>query len=89
MDEKDASPTIKDNAIKSIPKSVKFDIYQREGVAYYILVNPHEKVAKVYGLKDGRFIKQGDFHKENYEFNIGHCNISFDFSKIWREVGRE
>ena len=65
-------------------ENLKFSLYEREGVKYYILVYPTEKKAKVYFLKDGKYIKEGDFSLEKYEFNLKECNIVFDFSFIWR-----
>ncbi len=63
---------------------LKFELYQHEGVSYYTIVYPKKNIAKVYKLKDGRYIKVDDFSDETYNFNIDECNIDFDFSKIWR-----
>lgn len=65
-------------------EKVKFEIYEREGVKYYILVYPETKIAKSYELKDGRYIKMGDFSDEKGKFFLENCEIEFDFSKIWR-----
>lgn len=66
-------------------ETVKFEIYQKEGVLYYILVNAQNKVAKVYKLhEDGRFVKQGDFENESFTFKVNECTLNFDFSTIWR-----
>jgi len=42
-------------------------------------------VAKVYELKDGRYIKVCDASDEVVNFNLKECNatINFDFAKIW------
>jgi Uma2 family endonuclease len=69
-------------------EKVKFKIYEREGVKYYILVYPDTKIAKVYKLKDGRYIKDGDFSDEKTVFNLPSCDIEFDFSRIWRRKGK-
>ncbi len=65
-------------------EKVKFEIYESEGVKYYILVYPDDKVAKAYELKDGRYIKMGDFSDELTTFKLPGCEIEFDFSSIWR-----
>ncbi len=70
-------------------EKVKFEIYEREGVGYYILVYPDDKVAKVYELKEGRYIKMGDFSDEKAKFLLDGCEIEFDFSKIWRVKSAE
>ena len=45
----------------------------------------HEEIAKVYKLKDGRYIKVCDASDEVVEFGIESCQekLEFDFSKIW------
>ncbi len=65
-------------------EKVKFEIYEKEGVKYYILVYLETKVAKAYELKDGRYIKMGDFSDEKRTFFLPDCEIEFDFSRIWR-----
>ncbi len=66
-------------------KELKYNLYEEEGVTYYIIVDPVESVAKVYHLKDGRYIKLIDATDETIEFILNECNqnIKFDFNKIW------
>ncbi len=63
--------------------NLKFDLYEREGVLYYILVYPGDRVAKVYRWKDGRYQKVRDSSDESVEFDIGVCKFDFDFGRIW------
>ena len=64
---------------------LKFNLYEQEGVQYYIIVNPQERVAKVYELKEGRYIKVVDATDEKVIFTLKECEkeLEFDFSKIW------
>jgi Uma2 family endonuclease len=64
---------------------LKFDLYQSEGVKYYILVYPEIKKAKVYQLIDLVYKKMGDFSDEVYTFEADSCKIDFDFNFIWRK----
>lgn len=66
-------------------KTIKYDLYEKEGVNYYIIVDPDEEMAKVYELKNGRYIKVCDATDEIVVFDIKECETSFefDFSKIW------
>ena len=66
-------------------KGLKFNLYESEGVKYYIIVDTKEKIAKVYELKEGRYIKVCDASDESVIFDIKECNskLEFDFSKIW------
>lgn len=66
-------------------EKLKFDLYQREGVKHYVLVYPGRRVAKVYQLQDGRFVKRADVVRENLGFEVGSdCRIDFDFARIWQ-----
>ena len=65
-------------------EKLKFEIYQREGVKYYILVYPDEKLAKIYELIDGRYAKLIDATDEVVKLDLKNCSIDFDFSKIWQ-----
>ena len=65
-------------------ETVKFEIYEREGVQYYILVYPDDLRAKAYTLKDGRYIKAGDFTHETLYFEEIGCDLSLDFEKVFR-----
>ncbi|MEA3331954.1 MAG: Uma2 family endonuclease [Campylobacterota bacterium] len=66
-------------------KGLKYDLYEQEGVGYYIIVDPEEEIAKVYELKDGRYIKVCDASDEVVEFKVKECDekMEFDFAKIW------
>ncbi|RTZ75479.1 MAG: Uma2 family endonuclease [Gammaproteobacteria bacterium] len=61
----------------------KFTLYEREGVLHYVIVDPEERLAKVYSLHEGRLIKTLDATHESFLFDLGPCTIDFDFSKIW------
>ena len=66
-------------------KTVKFDLYEKEGVEYYIMADPEDEVAKVYRLKDGKYIKLCDATDEKIKFELKGCEDikAFDFAKIW------
>lgn len=66
-------------------ETVKFDIYEEEGVQYYILVYPDDLRAKVYSLKDGKYIKVGDFTHEMLRFDDLKCDVSLDFANVFRK----
>jgi Uma2 family endonuclease len=66
-------------------ETVKFDIYEAEGVQYYILVYPDDLKAKVYRLKEGRYIKVGDYTHEILKFDHTLCNISLDFAQVFKK----
>ena len=63
--------------------NLKFNLYEQEGVKYYIIVDYDDEVARVYHLQNGRYIKLVDATDETIEFDLEKCQIEFDFSKIW------
>jgi Uma2 family endonuclease len=64
-------------------QSTKFRLYEEEGVKHYIIVDPKEQVAKVYQLQNGKFIKVLDATDECCDFDLGKCQIAFEFASIW------
>ncbi|BBP42838.1 Uma2 family endonuclease [Thiosulfativibrio zosterae] len=65
-------------------RNLKFELYEREGVKYYVIVDPETQVAKLYQrFADGRFVKQIDAEKQQFVFDLGECQLAFDFSLIW------
>ena len=64
---------------------LKFQLYEKEGVAYYVLVYPEKNIAKVYRWINGSYQKQGDYSKGELEFDLGGCSVVLDLSTIWRD----
>ena len=62
---------------------LKYRLYEAEGVKYYGLVDPDEKVVKIFELKDGRYVKKGDAEREIVRFTLEDCEFAFDCRKIW------
>ena len=64
-------------------RKTKYDIYEREGVKYYVIVDPIEHIAKVFELASGRYKKLIDAGEEMVAFDLGPCEIQLDFGRIW------
>jgi len=62
---------------------IKFDLYQREGVRYYVLVYPEAQKAKVYQLIESEYRKEGDFCDERHRFVLSKCTFDLDFAQLW------
>jgi len=60
---------------------IKKEIYEKEGVKYYIIVYPDLKKAKIF-INNGIFVKAKDIENEKFTFEFD-CEIEFDFSEIW------
>jgi Uma2 family endonuclease len=65
-------------------RGLKYDLYEEEGVLYYVIVNPLENMAKVYTLNsEGKYMKIADVQKDSVDFVLDDCVFTFDFTKIW------
>ncbi len=63
---------------------LKFSLYEREGVRYYAIIDPDDRIVKIYRLNsEGRYIKMADVYEETIAFVLDGCDISIDFSKLW------
>ncbi|WP_022852585.1 Uma2 family endonuclease [Thermodesulfatator atlanticus] len=71
----------KSTAFKDL--NIKYKLYEKEGVKYYVVVNVEDTIAKVYELKDYRFVKIADAINDKVKFDLEGCEIEFDFSLIW------
>ncbi len=65
-------------------ETLKFSLYEQEGVKYYILIYPQELIAKVYKNSNGKFQKVGDFDTETLSFKDLKCELDFDFNAIFK-----
>lgn len=65
-------------------EKIKFEIYEREKVPYYIIAYPDDLKAKVYKLENGKFDKQGDMTNESFKFEGLHCEVEIDFDNIFK-----
>ncbi len=64
-------------------EGLKFELYEREGVEYYVMVFHELKKAKAYKLVDGKYRKLRDITEEVVEFELGECKISLDFGQVF------
>ncbi|WP_457600516.1 Uma2 family endonuclease [Hydrogenivirga sp.] len=63
----------------------KFYIYEREGVEYYVMVDPDTEEVEVYRLKEGKYSLASKFLREGeFTFELGSCMPKLNFSKLWR-----
>jgi len=68
---------------KKKDRTIKYNIFQEQGVKYYILVEPKGNFAEVYKLVDGYYKLEGEFTIERYSFEIDDCKIDFNFENIF------
>ncbi|GAB4419556.1 MAG: hypothetical protein OHK0032_15440 [Thermodesulfovibrionales bacterium] len=61
---------------------LKFQLYEREKVPFYVLVYPELKKARIFRLKGKRYNKIADCTDQTFEFETG-CRFRVNFGKIW------
>jgi len=64
-------------------RNVKYKLYEKMGVAYYILVDPSARVAEIFALKNGKYEKIKNAQNEVVSLSTQSCEVAFDFKKIW------
>ena len=63
----------------------KFQIYEEQGVKYYVIVDPDSQEVEVYQLKEGNYELACKFKRDGeFTFDLGECRAKLNFSKIWR-----
>jgi len=68
---------------KKKDRTIKYNIFQEQGVKYYILVEPKGNFAEVYKLINGYYKLEGEFTDEKYLFEFNNCKINFEFKNIF------
>ena len=73
----------KSTALKDV--TTKFKLYEREGVQFYIIVEPNSEVADVFKLIDGEYQLEKKFTKEDsYSFELENgCKTHVDFGNVF------
>ena len=73
----------KSTALKDVTS--KFELYQREGVLFYIIVEPHTELSDIFRLTDGKYqlIKKAT-REDEYLFEYGEeCSTKIDFANVF------
>ncbi len=70
---------------KKIDRNTKYNLFQNQGVKYYIIVEPKGSFAEVYKLINGFYELQGEFTNEKYKFDMENYSIKFNFLHIFNK----
>ena len=73
----------KSTALKDV--TTKKALYERTGVLYYIIVEPHTEIADIYRLTEGQYTHLGKYTKEDrVTFDLSAaCKTAIDLSKVF------
>jgi len=64
-------------------KTLKFDLYESQGVKYYVIVDIAAKSAIVYEYINDKYTKVLETGNESFTFDLEVCSAEFSFEKIW------
>jgi Uma2 family endonuclease len=65
-------------------RHIKYEIYESQGVKYYVIVDSEKNLAEVFELKNMFYVKIIEAKNETVHFDLdSECKIEFNFSEIW------
>lgn len=73
----------KSTALKDV--TTKFDLYEKQGVLFYIIIEPNSEISDIFKLIDGEYQLMKKATKEDvYTFELSNdCSSSIDFSTVF------
>ena len=65
-------------------RHLKYELYEEQGVKYYLIVNPVDETIEIYCL-DQSYQLVSNINKVDakFEFSVKDCQFQMDFSGIW------
>ncbi|MEJ5338769.1 MAG: Uma2 family endonuclease [Aquificaceae bacterium] len=67
---------------RQMDEGLKFELCEREGVKYFVLVYPDEKEVKVFELSVGKYREKMD-----KRFSLGRCEVEINFKEVFGGSG--
>ncbi len=67
---------------RQIDEGLKFELCEREGVKYFVLVYPDEKAVRVFELVGGRYKQKTDRY-----FSFGDCEVEINLEEAFHGLG--
>ncbi|NWF66400.1 MAG: Uma2 family endonuclease [Campylobacterales bacterium] len=68
-------------------KNIKYRLYEKSKVKYYLIVEPEYESADLFELIDDRYqFVKSIFHEDRYEFDILNQKIEIDFNSILQKI---
>ncbi len=67
---------------RQMDEGLKFELCEREGVKYFVLVYPDERMVKVFELSNGRYTE-----KQDRSFLFNGCQVEINFEEAFYGLG--
>ncbi|MEM6963549.1 MAG: Uma2 family endonuclease [Bacteroidota bacterium] len=64
-------------------RNLKYELYEKQGVKYYLIIDPIGEQVEIFELKQKTYKKQGEFKEGSFDFDLGKCTSTINFKEIW------
>lgn len=64
-------------------RHTKFEIYQSQGVPYFLIINCDAETVEIYDLQNGRYELVESSREAQFTFQFENCTILIRLSEIW------
>ncbi|TAN00655.1 MAG: Uma2 family endonuclease [Chitinophagaceae bacterium] len=66
-------------------RHTKYDIYESQGIKYYLIIDPEAEQIEIYevNMKTKKYELKGHGDSFRYKFLLENCQALIDFSEIW------
>ena len=68
---------------EKIDRNRKQRLYAGAGIKYYLIIDPEGQTVEVWEIFRGKYRLVATFHDGTFDFDLGKCKVTADFSKIW------
>lgn len=62
-------------------RHTKFELYQQQGIPYYLIVNAEQKEIEVYAIENGVYVKKEG--ADRFQFQLEDCTIAPSFTNFF------
>ncbi len=70
-------------ALKDV--TTKFKLYEKEGVEFYIIIEPNSEIGDIFKLKNGEYkLLKKVTKKDSFEFILNKCKSKIDFGNVFK-----
>ena len=64
-------------------RQLKYEVYQEQGVKYYVIANPNNGTYTIFQLENGQYIQQKDLTQFDIHEN---CTLELDLKRVMSEL---
>ena len=64
-------------------RTVKFSLYESQGVFYYLIISPAAQEVEIYQWEDGKYLLKTKGRDIRFTFDLAGDLVEIDFSQIW------